>query len=114
MWQTRQDSENADLAGKFLAVLPMQADAKQTDIFLPKHPSDKPVWHCKCLPIKGCPIEWLVSVSVGLKREEDQYEKKSPKFKSRLCVGLLVVLESVGDERCGASLSKLGQARRQS
>lgn len=38
MWQTRQDSENADLAGKFLAVLPMQADAKQTDIFFTKSP----------------------------------------------------------------------------
>jgi predicted double-glycine peptidase len=38
MWQTRQDTENADLAGKFLAVLPMQADAKQTDIFFTKTP----------------------------------------------------------------------------
>jgi hypothetical protein len=38
MWQTRQDSENADLAGKFLAVLPMQADAKQPDIFFTKTP----------------------------------------------------------------------------
>ena len=38
MWQTRQDAENADLAGKFLAVLPMQADAKQTDIFFTKTP----------------------------------------------------------------------------
>ena len=38
MWQTRQDSENADLAGKFLAVLPMQADAKQADIFFTKTP----------------------------------------------------------------------------
>lgn len=33
MWQTRQDSENADLSGKFLAVLPMQADVIQTGIF---------------------------------------------------------------------------------
>ncbi len=38
MWQTRQDSENADLTGKFLAVLPMQAKAKQTDIFFTKTP----------------------------------------------------------------------------
>ena len=38
MWKTRQDTENADLAGKFLAVLPMQADAKQTDIFFTKTP----------------------------------------------------------------------------
>lgn len=38
MWQTRQDAENADLAGKFLAVLPMQADAEQTDIFFTKKP----------------------------------------------------------------------------
>lgn len=38
MWQTRQDSENADLAGKFLAVLPMQANGKQTDIFFTKTP----------------------------------------------------------------------------
>lgn len=38
MWQTRQDAENADLAGKFLAVLPMQADDKQTDIFFTKTP----------------------------------------------------------------------------
>lgn len=38
MWQTRQDSENADLAGKFLAVLPMQAEAKQAGIFFTKTP----------------------------------------------------------------------------
>jgi predicted double-glycine peptidase len=38
MWQTRQDSENADLSGKFLAVLPIQAEAKQTDIFFTKTP----------------------------------------------------------------------------
>ena len=38
MWQTRQDAENADLAGKFLAVLPMQANAEQTDIFFTKNP----------------------------------------------------------------------------
>lgn len=38
MWQTRQDSENADLAGKFLAVLPMQAEAKQTGTFFTKTP----------------------------------------------------------------------------
>ena len=38
MWQTRQDSENADLAGKFLAVLPIQAEAKQADIFFTKTP----------------------------------------------------------------------------
>lgn len=38
MWQTRQDSENADLSGKFLAILPMQADAKQPDIFFTKTP----------------------------------------------------------------------------
>ena len=38
MWQTRQDTENANLAGKFLAVLPMQADAKQPDIFFTKTP----------------------------------------------------------------------------
>ena len=38
MWQTRQDSENADLAGKFLAVLPMQAEARQAGIFFTKTP----------------------------------------------------------------------------
>ncbi|ALK87593.1 C39 family peptidase [Limnohabitans sp. 63ED37-2] len=38
MWQTRQASENADLSGKFLAILPMQADAKQPDIFFTKTP----------------------------------------------------------------------------
>lgn len=38
MWQTRQDTDNANLAGKFLAVLPMQADAKQADIFFTKTP----------------------------------------------------------------------------
>lgn len=38
MWQTRQDKENADLAGKFLAVLPSQVDTKQTDIFFTKTP----------------------------------------------------------------------------
>ena len=38
MWQTRQDSENADLSGKFLAVLPIQAEAKQADIFFTKTP----------------------------------------------------------------------------
>ena len=38
MWQTRQDKENADLAGKFLAVLPMQADTKRKDIFFTKTP----------------------------------------------------------------------------
>lgn len=38
MWQTRQDAENADLAGKFLAVLPMQAEDKQADIFFTKTP----------------------------------------------------------------------------
>jgi predicted double-glycine peptidase len=41
MWQTRQDKQNADLAGKFLAVLPMQVDAKQTDIFFTKTPDRK-------------------------------------------------------------------------
>ena len=38
MWQTRQDSENADLSGKFLAILPMQAEAKQVGIFFTKTP----------------------------------------------------------------------------
>lgn len=38
MWQTRQDAENADLAGKFLAVLPMQAEDKQADIFFTQTP----------------------------------------------------------------------------
>ena len=38
MWQTRQDTEKADLAGKFLAVLPMKAEAKQADIFFTKTP----------------------------------------------------------------------------
>ena len=43
MWQTRQDTENADLAGKFLAVLPMQAEAKQADIFFTKTPERQTV-----------------------------------------------------------------------
>jgi predicted double-glycine peptidase len=38
MWQTRQDSQNADLSGKFLAILPMQANAKQLDSFFTKTP----------------------------------------------------------------------------
>ena len=38
MWQTRQDSENDDLSGKFLAILPMQAEAKQAGIFFTKTP----------------------------------------------------------------------------
>ena len=39
MWQTRQDSENADLPGKLLAVLPMQTEAKQTGMFFTKTPA---------------------------------------------------------------------------
>jgi predicted double-glycine peptidase len=38
MWQTRHDIQNADLSGKFLAVLPMHADIKATDNFFTKTP----------------------------------------------------------------------------
>lgn len=38
MWETRQDSESADLSGKFLAILPMQAEARQAGIFFTKTP----------------------------------------------------------------------------
>jgi predicted double-glycine peptidase len=38
MWQTRHDIQNADLSGKFLAVLPMHADIRATDNFFTKTP----------------------------------------------------------------------------
>ena len=38
MWQTRKDVKNVDLSGKFLAILPLQANAKAIDIFFTKTP----------------------------------------------------------------------------
>jgi predicted double-glycine peptidase len=38
MWQTRSDKDNAELAGKFLAVLPLQSDIQSADDFFTKAP----------------------------------------------------------------------------
>lgn len=38
MWQTRQDKANAELTGKFLAVLPLSADVHSANDFFTKAP----------------------------------------------------------------------------
>jgi predicted double-glycine peptidase len=38
MWRTRSDKSNAELAGKFLAVLPLQSDIQSADDFFTKAP----------------------------------------------------------------------------
>jgi uncharacterized protein len=55
MWQTRQDSENADLAGKFLAVLPVDSQSNVSAKFFSRTPERKSALALQMLTIRSLP-----------------------------------------------------------
>jgi hypothetical protein len=55
MWQTRQDSENADLAGKFLAVLPVKSQSDVAAKFFTRTPERQSALALQTLTSRGLP-----------------------------------------------------------
>jgi uncharacterized protein len=55
MWQTRNDKNNAELAGKFLAVLPLQSDIQTAKDFFTKAPQRQSAQATKQMSFRNIP-----------------------------------------------------------